>query len=195
MNPVAPFHLGQDVVEELHACRPAGAEDVGDLPQAPTPGNKERFEVVSKSPAVDAERILRDFARRAFRRAVTDDDLKPILARVKSRLAEGYSFEQAVRVGLKMVLVSPDFLFLRETPGKLDDFALASRLSYFLWSTMPDDELLQVAQLSDPAELRRQVERLLDHPKAAAFTENFVGRWLGLSNIEAKVNRMRTHRR
>ncbi len=172
----------------INSWPPASHKKIfGDLPQAPTPGNKERFEVVSKSPAADAERILRDFARRAFRRAVTDDDLKPILARVKSRLADGYSFEQAVRVGLKMVLVSPDFLFLRETPGKLDDFALASRLSYFLWSSMPDDELLALAaekKLSQPETLRKQVERLLQDPKAAAFTRNFAGQWLSLRAID-----------
>src|SRR5262249_15064541 len=75
----------------------------------------------------------------------------------------------------------------RERPGQLDDWALASRLSYFLWSTMPDEELLTLAEqkkLRQPAVLRRQVERLLKHPKAAAFTENFVGQWLGLRDID-----------
>src|SRR5262249_8566912 len=98
-----------------------------------------------------------------------------------------YSFEKAVRVGLTAIMVSPDFLFLREKPGKLDDYALASRLSYFLWSTMPDEELLAAAargKLSRPDELRAQVERMLEHPKAAAFPENFVGQWLGLRDID-----------
>ena len=127
----------------------------GDLPQAPAPisNDRNRVEVVSKDPLADAERILRDFARRAFRRAVTDEDVKPFLACVKAKLAAKHSFEQAVRVGLKAVLVSPEFLFLREKPGKLDDFALASRLSYFLWSSMPDEELLTLAEqgkLSQP---------------------------------------------
>jgi hypothetical protein len=86
------------------------------------------------------------------------------------------------------VLISPEFLFLRELPGKLDDFALANRLSYFLWSTMPDEELFTLAErqkLSQPDVLRQQVERMLAHPKAAAFTENFVGQWLGLREIDA----------
>jgi hypothetical protein len=159
----------------------------GNLPQAPVAGNRDRLEVVSTQPVADAQRILRDFARRAFRRPVTDDDLKPFVALVKAKLAAKYSFEQAVRVGLLGVLVAPDFLFLREKPGKLDDFALASRLSYFLWSSMPDEELLTLAgqrKLSEPATLRRQVERMLNDPKAAAFTENFVGQWLGLRNID-----------
>ena len=162
----------------------------GDLPQKPAPvfNNSNRVEVVSDNPEADAERILRDFARRAFRRSVTDDDVKPFLALVKAKLAAKQSFEQAVRVGLKAVLVSPDFLFLREKPGKLDDFALASRLSYFLWSSMPDEELLTLAEqgkLTQPETLRGQVERMLKHPKAAAFTENFVGQWLGLRDIDA----------
>jgi hypothetical protein len=159
----------------------------GDLPQAAAPGRSDRLEVTSEQPAVDAARILRDFVGRAFRMPVTDDDVRPFLSLVESRLADGYSFEQAIRVGLMGVLVSPKFLYLREPPGKLDDFALASRLSYFLWSSMPDEELLALAaagELSREETLRRQVERLLDHPRAAAFTENFVGQWLGLRDID-----------
>jgi hypothetical protein len=161
----------------------------GDLAQgkAPTPNLPDRVEVVSDNPTADAERVLRGFVRRAFRRAVTDDDLKPFVALVKAKLAEKRTFEQALRAGLTAVMVSPEFLFLREKPGKLDDFALASRLSYFLWSTMPDDELLTLAEqkkLSQPDMLRQQVERLLRSPKAHAFTENFVGQWLGLRDID-----------
>lgn len=162
----------------------------GDLEQKPSPvfNNSKRVEVVSNNPDADAEKILRDFARRAFRRSVTDADLKPILNLVKAKLAAKHSFEKAVRVGLTAIMLSPEFLFLREKPGKLDDFSLASRLSYFLWSTMPDDELLTLAEkgkLSQPETLRVQVERMLKHPKAAAFTENFVGQWLGLREIDA----------
>jgi mono/diheme cytochrome c family protein len=176
----------------------------GDLPQAAAPvfNDRDRVEVVSKDPAADAERILRAFARRAFRRAVTDADVKPFVALVRAKLAEKRSFEQAVRVGLVAVLLSPEFLFLREKSphptlsptlggeGRvrgLDDWALASRLSYFLWSTMPDEEMLTLAEqqkLSQPDTLRGQVERLLKSPKAAAFTENFVGQWLGLRDID-----------
>jgi hypothetical protein len=90
-------------------------------------------------------------------------------------------------VGLAAILVSPEFLFLREAPGRLDDFALASRLSYFLWSSMPDEELLALAsqrKLNAPATLRAQVERLLKHPKSAAFTQHFTGQWLGLRDID-----------
>jgi hypothetical protein len=162
----------------------------GELNQAPAPTaeDKSRREVVSKEPLADAERLLRTFLRRAFRRAVTDEDVKPFLARVKAKLDAKASFEQAMRVGYKAVLVSPHFLFLREKPGKLDDFALANRLSYFLWSSMPDEELLGLAEkekLHEPEVLRAQVERLLKDPKASAFTHNFAGQWLGLRNIDA----------
>jgi mono/diheme cytochrome c family protein len=164
----------------------------GDLAQvrAPLPDAPKRVEVVSKEPLADAERILRTFMRRAFRRTVTDEDVKPFLARVQAKLEAKTSFEQAMRIGLKSVLVSPHFLYLREKPGKLDDFALASRLSYFLWSSMPDEELLTLAEqgkLNDPVMLRRQVERMLRDPKAASFTENFVGQWLNLRAIDATV--------
>lgn len=167
----------------------------GDLPQAPaaTDDQPNRREVVSQQPLVDAAKILRSFARRAFRRTVTDQDIEPFLARVRTKLAQHASFEQAVRVGLKAVLVSPHFLFLRERVSdgastQLDDFALASRLSYFLWSSMPDEELLQLAELGKlrhPDTLRAQVERLLRDPKAAALTENFAGQWLGLRAIDS----------
>lgn len=166
----------------------------GDLPQERTSaaGQPDRREVVSKDSRADAERILREFTRRAFRRPVTDADIKPYLARVQAKLDEGYSFEAALRVGLKSVLISPNFLFLRERMAakgeRLDDFGLASRLSYFLWSSMPDEELLELAnqnKLHEPQQLREQVERMLRDPKSTAFTENFAGQWLGLRAIDA----------
>jgi mono/diheme cytochrome c family protein len=164
----------------------------GDLPRKPAPSYNfsNRVEVASTNPEADAERILRGFARRAFRRAVTDEDLKPFLKLVKNRLERKHTFEQAIRVGLMGVMVSPDFLFLRDKAGKLDDFALASRLSYFLWSTMPDEELLTLAEqkkLSDPKTLHAQVERMLKDRRAAAFTENFVSQWLNLREIDATI--------
>ncbi|MGC6443553.1 MAG: DUF1592 domain-containing protein [Rubripirellula sp.] len=151
---------------------------------------KDRFEVVSDSPKTDAERILTQFARRAFRREVTDQDVEPFLKRTLQQLAAGSSFEQSVRVGLKGILVSPDFLFLREKGPTLSDEQLASRLSYFLWSSMPDEELLQLAKsgnLREPETLRSQVERLLRDPKARSFNTNFTGQWLSLRAIDATL--------
>ncbi len=162
----------------------------GEMPQKTAkPDNYgERVEVASDQPLVDAERILKTFTRRAFRRTVTAEDVAPFVAIVQAKLDGGYTFELAIRAALKGVLISPEFLFLRELPGKLDDFALASRLSYFFWSTMPDDELFTLAEekkLGQPDVLRQQVERLLTDPKAVALTENFVGQWMGLRDIDA----------
>jgi hypothetical protein len=177
----------------------------GEMPQAPAPDNPDRLEAVSQQPLADAEVILRKFARRAFRRSVTEEDIKPYLDRIRGKLDQGYSFERALRVGLKALLVAPDFLFLRQTsrpagnsdssddltrPAALDEFAMASRLSYFLWSSMPDEELLQLAEhgkLTRPQTLREQVERLLRDPKAKSFTQNFAGQWLGLREIDATL--------
>lgn len=164
----------------------------GQLPQqrVTTDDRSGRLEVVSSDPANDAANIVRDFARRAFRRPASDTELKPILARVQAKLDRQASFEEAVRTGLRAVLVSPGFLFLREPAGRLDDYAIASRLSYFLWSSMPDDELFALAErgeLRRPEVLRQQVERLLRDPKAAAFIENFTGQWLGLRSIDATM--------
>ncbi|HND50781.1 MAG TPA: DUF1592 domain-containing protein [Pirellulaceae bacterium] len=164
----------------------------GDLPQKNLRefNNRARVEVMSEKPREDADAILRRFARRAFRRPVDDADIEPLLKLVDARLSEGDTFEQAVRVGLKAVLVSPKFLFLDEKPGRLDQFALASRLSYFLWSTMPDEELSQLAEqgrLDDATIWRQQVERLLQSPRSATFVENFVSQWLGLRDIDFTV--------
>jgi mono/diheme cytochrome c family protein len=162
----------------------------GELPQEKFPSQTiaNYREVVSTNPASDADRILRDFAQRAFRRPVTDQEVRPLVELFQKRLADGQTFEQAVRVALKQVLVSPQFLFKPERPGVLDDYALASRLSYFLWSTMPDDELLSQAiagKLHEPAVLRAQVERMLASPRSQQFTENFVGQWLMLRELDS----------
>ena len=175
----------------LESWPPAGHRMLfADMAQAPDPQRRGRVEVVSAAPAADARRILGDFARRAFRRAVTDADIRPFVARVEAKMAEGHSFERALRAGLKAVLISPEFLFLRERPGRLDDYSLASRLSCFLWSSMPDEELLVLAGrggLAKPDVLRGQVERMLRDPRAKAFTENFAGQWLNLRAIDDTV--------
>jgi mono/diheme cytochrome c family protein len=137
----------------------------------------------------DAEKVLRGFAPRAFRRSVTDAELEPYFTLVQQKLDLGGTFEEALRVALKAMLVSPDFLFFKAAPGKLDDYALASRLSYFLWSSMPDQALLSLAakrQLT-PGNLRKEVERMLADPKAKAFTENFTGLWLKLRDIKSTM--------
>ncbi len=146
------------------------------------------YEVISTNAKEDAEKLVASFAQRAFRRPVTADDTAPYLQLARQALAEGGSLESALRRAYKAILTSPEFLFLNERPGRLDDYALASRLSYFLWSTMPDETLLKLAadgKLRDPATLRAQTERLLASPKAQAFTQNFCGQWLNIRAIDA----------
>lgn len=143
---------------------------------------------LAKGTLEDAKRIIGAFVPRAFRRPATDAEAAPYVKIVESQLAAGMPFEQALRVGLKAVLCSPQFLYHRAEPGELDDFALASRLSYFLWSSMPDAALLDAAaagKLREPAALRGQVERMLADPKAERFTREFTGQWLNLRAIDA----------
>lgn len=143
-----------------------------------------------------ARHILERFLPRAYRRPVEPAEIDRFLA-IYDRAAErGDPFEESVKLALKAVLVSPRFLFHIEKapagPGiyPLDDFELASRLSYFLWSTMPDDELLELARgglLQEAAELKRQVERMLHDPRSRAFSAAFVGQWLGTQEVGGRV--------
>ena len=146
------------------------------------------YEVRPQDPKADSKRALEQFAGKAFRRPFKPGEADRYIALVHAALDEGQPFMEAMRVGFRAILVSPQFLFFEEYHGKLDDHALASRLSYFLWSRPPDDELLELAagkKLSQPEVLRGQVERLLDDGKSAAFVEDFTGQWLDLRNIDA----------
>ncbi|MEO8495659.1 MAG: DUF1592 domain-containing protein [Planctomycetota bacterium] len=140
----------------------------------------------------DARAILGRLLPNAYRRPTTPDEVDSYVALVESALAGGRSFEEGLRLGLKAVLCSPEFLFLDEPPADTDlrelgQYALASRLAYFLWSSMPDADLMSLAaqqRLDDPHVLRQQVERLLGDSRATAFTTNFTGQWLDLRDID-----------
>jgi Protein of unknown function (DUF1592)/Protein of unknown function (DUF1588)/Protein of unknown function (DUF1595)/Protein of unknown function (DUF1585)/Protein of unknown function (DUF1587) len=160
-----------------------------------------------------ARTILATVGRRAFRRPVTDADLRPLMAFYQSGRAER-DFDFGIEKALRAMLVSPDFLFRIEqdprgslpsgaaaraalkpvndaaiSPGsvyRVSDFELASRLSFFLWSSVPDDQLLDLAEkgkLRDPAVLERQVRRLLDDPRSDSLVSNFAGQWLYIRNL------------
>ena len=148
--------------------------------------------------AACADTILATLARRAWRRPVDGADLE-ILRIAYAAGREGGGFEAGIERALQQLLVSPEFLFRVEADPadapaaaggnyRIGDLELASRLSFFLWSSVPDDELLDAAAagaLSDPAELGRQVRRMLADDRARALTDNFVGQWLQLRNLEA----------
>ena len=140
--------------------------------------------VVSKEPDNDARRLLAEFLRHAFRRAVSDADMATYAAIFSTRMKAGDHFQDALKAAYRAALTSPDFLLLRGA----GPYPLASRLSYFLWAGPPDDELLALAdngELSKPAVLRVQTERLLRDTKAARFIDNFTGQWLRLREIDA----------
>jgi len=135
------------------------------------------------------EKTLRMFISRAFRRPATEEEMAKYQAIARAEVEAGSSEREALRVALQAVLVSPNFLFLieeRRPDGALSDYELASRLSYFLWSSMPDEELFGLAaqrKLSDPEVLREQVGRMLRDEKAEAFVQSFGGQWLGFHRI------------
>lgn len=157
-----------------------------------------RRDPVPYSPDLWAARDnIRHFAIRAYRGRVTEADLATPLKLYRESRASGETFERAVRVACKAILVSPRFLFRVEAsrPGKaaarLDAYELASRLSYFLWSSMPDEALLHSARtgrLLEEAELAAQVKRMLEDPRAAEFAENFTGQWLGTRTLAQTAN-------
>jgi hypothetical protein len=147
-------------------------------------------------PREEAERLLRSFLPVAFRRPVAEGLQQYYIKLVHAALEKGASFAEAMVTGYQAALCSPHFLFLTERIDdsrgdrrtELDDHAVASRLSCFLWSSMPDRELFTLAargQLRKPDVLRAQVERLLNDPKSRRFTANFAGQWLDLRNINA----------
>ena len=144
-----------------------------------------------------ASKILTSLSHRAFRRPVNDADVKPLLAFYRQARTEGADFDGGIGLALQAMLVSPDFLFRFErdrkgsapgTPQRLSDHELASRLSFFLWSSIPDDELLEVAdhgRLQDPVALKSQLRRLMEDPRSDAFIGNFGGQWLYLRTLAA----------
>ena len=143
---------------------------------------------VSTDPQADGQRLLRDFLPRAMRRPVDDATLAYYVGFFQERLDKGSEFHTALRSTYQAILSSPQFFYFREQPGSLDDFAIASRLSYFLWSTLPDDELIALAargELRKPAVLRAQVERMLGDKRSQRFIEDFTGQWLELRKINA----------
>ncbi len=155
----------------------------------PTPGYRRVFGDLDVSGAIreDAVVVLRGFLPRVFRRAVSDEEVDHY-AKIYDRAAEQGDFLAAMKVTLQAAFCSPHFLYLDAPAGELKDEALASRLSYFLWCSTPDEELLALAargELRKPATLHAQVDRLLKDPKAEGFNESFTGQWLDLRKITA----------
>ena len=164
-------HLPQRSLSEI-----TGLPAVKDTPNPALP--------VSAQPKADAERLIRRFLPKAFRRPVPEGIAAPYVARVLEAFEKGVYFHQAMLDGYKAILCSSHFLLHEEMPGPLDAHALANRLAYFLWNGPPDAELLN-ANILQAAERHAQVERMLRHPRAARFEESFINQWLDLQKIDA----------
>lgn len=161
-------------------------EIIGSKNQPDPEYTKGLFSVESTQPLIDADKLLSSALPKLFRRPVDADVRKKYIEKVDERLKAGDCFETAMRWAYRAALCSPDFLYHVEPAGKLDDYALASRLSYFLWNSSPDDSLMSLAangKLHDPATLNEQVERLLKNTKAQRFIDDFLGQWLKLRQI------------
>lgn len=162
----------------------------GDLPveaQWDRSSRETRLVVTAGQPKADLTRLVRRFAHRAFRRPTDASDVQPFVQLAISALENGEPFAEALRGAYRALLCSPRFVYLHESPGRLDDYSLASRLSYFLWGSMPDAKLLSLAEsgeLAKPSVLRGQIERLLNHPRGRDFVRDFAHEWLELSEID-----------
>ena len=185
---------GHPHIQTVTITGPFGATAPGD-----TPSRRAIFSCTPKTRADEvscARQILSRLARRAYRRPTTDAELRPLLAFYEQGRAEG-SFERGIQRGLERILASPFFIFRVEqdpvalAPGtahRLNDFELASRLSFFLWSSIPDETLLLRAErggLRQTATLDAQVGRMLADQKSSAIVANFAGQWLQLRNVRA----------
>ena len=204
-----PYPAGVNIPETRLGAYLRSVEIVGPI-DATGPGQSQSrrriFTCATKDEAC-ARKILSTLARRAYRRPVTGADVDPLLAfyREGSASAEAAadkakaSFDEGIERALRRLLVSPEFLFrVERDPAnaaagrayRVSDIELASRLSFFLWSSIPDDTLLDLAergQLSSPAVLSREVRRMLGDPRADTFITNFAGQWLFLRNLDAAV--------
>ncbi len=184
--------VGLPHIEKLIVAGPYNPTGPGDTP------SRRRIFTCQPADAKDescARQILSTLARRAYRRPVTDADLEPLLA---------FYRKGGIEPALRLILSSPQFLFRIEpepatVPSgsvyRISDVALASRLSFFLWSSIPDDELLTAAtqgKLQDPAELAGQVKRMLADPRSASLVTNFADQWLFLRNLRAVTPDPRT---
>lgn len=145
------------------------------------------FGFLPRKPSVEhIRKLLRRFATRAFRRPVTQEKLDRLVDLVRQKRKSGGTTEQGIKQAVTAVLCSPQFVYMTEKKGKLNGYALATRLSYFLWSSMPDDELFRLAgngELHQPSVLEQQTLRMLKSSKSRAFVQRFSGQWLRTRDV------------
>jgi hypothetical protein len=168
---------------------------VGPFNPSGAPHSRAKIFICSEKTPECATRIIEHLARRAWRRPLLPEERSELVQLAAAVRRNGDSFDESIRIAIEAMLVSPNFLFRVERPAAtagpspVSDYDLASRLSYFLWSSMPDDELLRAAdehRLRQPGVLEAEVRRMLADPKADALIENFAGQWLGLRLLERR---------
>ncbi|HEX5420360.1 MAG TPA: DUF1592 domain-containing protein, partial [Gammaproteobacteria bacterium] len=192
---------GQERIQAAHALEIRGPLKVFGLNGSPS---RKKIFICHPTEGADtacATQIVANIAARAFRRPVTDEDLKPLMAFYDAGYREG-GFDKGVENALAAILASPNFLYIAEAgnpsarPGDrhgvdaLTDLELASRLSFFLWGSLPDQELLKLAEasrLSEPSVLAAQVKRMLADDRAKSLTDDFAFEWLGLAKLDTIV--------
>ncbi len=188
---------GAPHLDKVNVTGPFQATGPGD-----TPSRRAIF-ICRPAPGADAlpcaRRILGELARRAYRRPVNDNDLEDLLSFYQRGRNNKGTFDQGIEMALRRLISGPEFVFRLEAdpanapanaPYRISDLELASRLSFFLWSTIPDNQLLTLAsqgKLKDPAILEQQVQRMLADPRSQALVENFAAQWLQLRNIRGLV--------
>src|SRR5580704_10526759 len=173
---------------------PKGASD--------TPSRRRIYTCRPTTPASEtacAKQIVSTLARHAYRRPVTDQDTEVLMSFYQLGRNDGGNFDHGIEMAIRRILVDPEFYFRKEPepsavkPGqnyRISDLALASRLSFFLWSSIPDDQLISLAgqnKLHDPVVLEREVKRMLADPRAESLVDNFAGQWLGLRELQTQV--------
>jgi hypothetical protein len=175
---VERFHRNADDAQIRHLL-------FGDLPISPQqPADQSRVEV--RDPQLDGEYLLQRFATRAFRRPVEAAQLHRFVEIFSDTLNSQNSFVAALRAGYRAILCSARFMYFYEPPGELDDYSIASRLSYLLWNSLPDEQLLQLAaegKLREPRVIAAQVDRMLASSQGQNFVRDFASEWLELRDI------------
>jgi mono/diheme cytochrome c family protein len=185
---------GLPLIDHISVIGPYNAKGPGDTPS--------RRRVLTCAPAANASTtaetncartILTSLAKRAYRRPVTSADMDPILERYAAGRGKG-TFDNGIEQGLRLILANPKFIFRTEAAptaiARVTDVELATRLSFFLWSSIPDDQLLDAAaqgRLSRPAVLEQQIRRMLADPRSGALVDNFASQWLMLRNLKSHI--------
>jgi hypothetical protein len=194
------IHLGSSQQELRDACFEGlhfVEENFGEKNSEASKNEKNRTRLRSDSPKSDIRRLVTRFASRAFRRPVVESDIEKYISFALQNYEETNDLVSALRSGFRSVLCSPRFIFLEEKAGELDDYAIASRLSYFLWNSMPDEKLMQLAaasKLRDKQMLASEVNRMLEDPRGKQFIPDFTAQWLELNQIDFTEPDLKLHK-